>query len=134
MTNPNNQTKGFTLIEVLIAMAIFGYVAVNLISHITSYQLNQKSASEKTIAHWVAMNRLAETKLEKEWPNIGVTRGTSDMANHTWYWTQTVSKTTEKDLRQVEVEVRLEEKDDLVTSRFIGFLANKTKGATNATR
>ncbi|PCI72411.1 MAG: type II secretion system protein GspI [Gammaproteobacteria bacterium] len=121
---------GFTLLEILIALAIFGYAAVGLITQISNYQFAQKNASQKTIAHWVAMNQLAETRLEKKWPNIGVTRGSAIMAGSvdepkTWYWLQTVSKTTEKELRQVEVEVRFEEKDENPTTRFIGFIANK---------
>ena len=117
--------KAFTLLEVLIAMVIFGYSAVGMVSNIAKYQSAQLTSSQRTVAHWVAMNRLAETRLEKKWPNVGVTRGTAEMANKTWYWLQTVSKTTEKDLRQVEIEVRLEENDELATTRFVGFIANK---------
>ncbi|MFT6732627.1 MAG: general secretion pathway protein I [Polaribacter sp.] len=121
---------GFTLLEILIALAIFGYAAVGLISQVSNYQLAQVNASQKIIAHWVAMNQLAETRLKKEWPNTGVTRGRIEMAGTleepiTWHWLQTVSKTTEKELRQVEIEVRLEEKDENATSRFVGFIANK---------
>ncbi len=119
------KTNGFTLLEVLIAMVIFGYAAVGLISSVSNYQLAQLNSSQRTIAHWVAMNRLAETRLEKKWPNVGVTRGSAEMAKTTWYWLQTVTKTTEKDLRQVEIEVRLQEKDEIAVTRFVGFIANK---------
>jgi len=117
--------RAFTLLEILIALTIFGYAAVGLITQVSNYQFAQLNSSQKIMAHWVAMNQLAETRLEKNWPNIGVTRGNAEMANTTWYWLQTVSKTTEKELRQVEVEVRLEERDENPTSRFIGFIANK---------
>jgi len=120
-----SKIKAFTLLEVLIAMAIFGTAAVGLVANITQYQSAQLTATQRTVAHWVAMNRLAETRLEKKWPNIGTTRGTAEMANRTWYWLQIVSKTTEKNLRQVEIEVRLEEDDELKTTSFIGFIANK---------
>jgi len=117
--------KGFTLLEVLIAMVIFATAVVGLISQINGYKSAQVTASQRTIAHLVAMNKLAETRLEKDWPNVGTTRGSTDMAKKTWYWIQTVSKTTEKNLRQVEVEVRLEEDDEIKTTSFIGFIANK---------
>lgn len=117
--------KAFTLLEVLIAMVIFSYAAIGLMSNITKYQSAQVTSSQRTVAHWVAMNQMAETRLEKNWPNVGVTRGTAEMANKTWYWIQTVSKTTEKNLRQVEVEVRLEVKDELKVTSFVGFIANK---------
>jgi len=117
--------SAFTLLEVLIAMAIFGYAAVSLISNMSQYQSAQLTATQRTVAHWVAMNRMAEARLEKEWPNIGVTRGTAEMANKTWYWLRSVTKTTEKDLRQVEIEIRFEEDDELATTRFVGFIANR---------
>ncbi len=123
--NYQPKVKAFTLLEVLIAMAIFGYAAVSLITNIAHYQSAQVTSSQRTVAHWVAMNQLAETRLEKKWPNVGVTRGSAEMANTTWYWLQTVSKTTEKELRQIEIEVRLEEDDELKVTSFIGFIANK---------
>ena len=106
-------------------MVIFSYAAIGLMSNITKYQVAQVTSSQRTVAHWVAMNQMAETHLEKRWPNVGVTRGVADMANTTWYWIQTVSKTTEKDLRQVEIEVRLKENDELKVTGFVGFIANK---------
>jgi len=120
-----SKEEAFTLIEVLIAMAIFAYAAVSLLSNMTKYQASQVTSSQRTVAHWVAMNRVAEVRLEKKWPNIGVTRGTAEMANTTWYWLQTVSKTTEKELRQIELEVRLKEDDENATTRFVAFIANK---------
>jgi general secretion pathway protein I len=122
----SKKSQAFTLLEVLVAMAIFGYAAVSLISNMAQYQAAQLNATQRTVAHWVAMNEMAKTRLEKEWPNIGVTRGTAEMANKTWYWLRTVSKTSEKDLRQIEIEVRLERDDELATTRFLGFIANKT--------
>ncbi len=121
----NKSVKAFTLLEVLIAMAIFSTAAVGLMANITSYQRVQLTSNQRTIGHLVAMNQLAETRLKKNWPNVGVTRGDAEMAGITWYWTQTVSKTTEQNLRQVEVEVRLEREDELKVTSFVGFIANK---------
>jgi general secretion pathway protein I len=123
--NSHYRIKAFTLLEVLIAMAIFGYAAVSLISQMGQYQSTQLTASQRTIAHWVAMNRMSEVRLENNWPNVGVTRGSAEMANRTWYWLQTVSKTTEKELRQIEIEIRMEQDDELATTRFVGFIANR---------
>ena len=124
-TIKKSKEKAFTLLEVLIAMVIFGYAATGLIASMNNYQSAQLTAVQRTVGHWVAMNQMAEARLEKKWPNVGVTRGTAEMANKTWYWTQTVTKTTEKELRQVEVEVRLEEDDEIRVTNFIGFIANK---------
>ena len=96
---PQSKQKAFTLLEVLIALVIFGYAAVGLISNIAHFQAAQLTSNQRTVAHWVAMNKIAETRLEKKWPNVGITRGTAKMASKTWYWTRAVSKTTEKELQ-----------------------------------
>ena len=119
------KTKAFTLLEVLIAMVIFGTTVTFLLRNINDQQRVHLDVEIKTFAHWVAINKMAETKIEKEWPNIGVTRGDVEMHNHQWFWLQTVSKTTDKKLRQIEVEVRFEDKDELPATRFVGFIAEK---------
>ncbi|TQV73923.1 type II secretion system protein GspI [Aliikangiella marina] len=116
---------GFTLLEVLIAMVIFGTTVTFLLKNLNEQQRAHSEITIKTIAHWVALNKMAETRLQPKWPNIGVTRGEAEMRNRTWYWLQTVSKTTEKDLRQIEIEVRLEESDENPATRFVGFIAEK---------
>ena len=120
-----DRERGFTLLEVLIAMVIFGTTVTFLLQNINEQQRAHSEIGIKTIAHWVAMNKMAETRMEKQWPNIGVTRGEMEMRERKWYWLQTVSKTTEAKLRQVEIEVRLEESDEHPAHRFIGFIGEK---------
>lgn len=118
------KVKGFTLLEVLIAMVIFGTTVSFLLRNINDQQRAHTDIGIKTIAHWVALNQMAEVRIEGKWPNTGVTRGDAEMRNHKWYWLQTVTKTTEKDLRQIEIEVRYDQKDELPATRFVGFIAN----------
>lgn len=120
-----HKMKGFTLLEVLIAMAIFGTTVAFLLRNINDQQRAHGDVAIKTIAHWVAMNKMAETRMAGKWPNIGVTRGEAEMRNHKWFWLQTVSKTTEKKLRLIVIEVRLNESDELPATRFEGFMASK---------
>jgi len=119
--------SGFTLLEVLIATAIFATSVVYLLISINEQNRALMESEIQTFSHWVALNKMAETRLEDEWPKTGVTRGTIVMRNHEWHWLQMVSETTEKDLRQVEIEVRYEESDEQASSRFVGFIANKSK-------
>lgn len=121
----NKPSKAFTLLEVLIAMAIFSLAAVGLLTNLNVYQNAQVTSIQRTVGHWVAMNQVAETRLDKRWPNVGVTRGSTEMSRKTWHWIQTVSKTTEKNLRKVEVEVRVLPDDELPITKFAGFIANK---------
>ena len=119
-------TRAFTLLEVLIAMAIFGMTVTFMLSNINEQQNAHSNIGIKTVAHWVALNKMAETRMEKKWPNVGVTRGDAEMRNHKWFWLQTVSKTTDKELRQIEIEVRYQESEELPATRFVGFIASKT--------
>lgn len=125
LTNKLSKRKGFTLLEVLIAMVIFGTTVAFLLRNINQQLHAHNGISVKTVAHWVAMNKMAENRLLDNWPPIGVTRGQVEMRNREWYWLQTVSKTSEADLRQIEIEVRMNESDDNAETRFIGFMANK---------
>lgn len=118
--------QGFTLLEVLVAMVIFGTTVTFLLQNLNEQQRAHSEIGIKTVAHWVAMNKMAETRMQKSWPNIGVTRGEIEMRHRKWYWLQTVSKTTEKQLRQIEIEVRLEEEDEHPATRFTGFIAEKS--------
>ncbi len=65
MTNkmPVKSHAGFTLLEVLIALAIFAYGAVKLIDNITHYQSVQVTSIQRTVAHWVAMNQISQLRL-----------------------------------------------------------------------
>ena len=119
--------RGFTLLEVLIAMVIFGTTVAFLLRNINDQQRVHLDIKIKTVAHWVALNKMAETRIDDKWPNIGVTRGDAEMRNHKWYWLQSVSKTTEEKLRQIEIEVRYEASDERPATRFVGFIAEKNK-------
>ena len=119
------RTLGFTLLEVLIAMVIFGTTVTFLLRNINEQQRAHSEIGIKTIAHWVAQNKMAETRMDKKWPSIGVTRGKVEMRGREWFWLQAVTKTTEKQLRQVEIEVRLEESEENPATRFVGFIAEK---------
>lgn len=120
-----SNNRGFTLLEVLIAMVIFGTTVAFLLRNVNEQLHAHNGISIKTIAHWVAMNKMAENRLLDNWPSVGVTRGQVEMRNREWYWLQTVSKTSEADLRQIEIEVRMNENDSNPETRFVGFMANK---------
>lgn len=120
--------KGFTLLEVLIAMVIFATAVVSLLKNLNDQEHAYLSMSIKTVAHWVALNKMNETKMADQWPQTGVTQGDVKMRNHQWFWKQTVSGTVEENLRKVEIEVRYQREDELAATRFVGFIANKNIG------
>lgn len=97
--------KGFTLLEILLALAIFAYAASSIMKLLGSTATNLSEIEQMTLASWVANNRLVELQVEDTWPPKNNAKGQEDMAGRTWYWQQTVQKTEGQDLRAVTVTV-----------------------------
>jgi general secretion pathway protein I len=118
----NRRAAGFTLIEVLIAVTILAIAMGAVISGMARFADNAASLREKTLALWVAHNRLTEIDLEPGWPAIGKSDGEVDMAGIEWRWFVTVSETPDPDVRRVEIRVqaRARETDAAALSSFIG--------------
>jgi general secretion pathway protein I len=113
---------GFTLIEVLIAVTILAIAMGAVISGMARFADNAASLRERTVALWVAHNRLTEIDLEPGWPAIGKSDGEVDMAGVEWRWFVTVSETPDPDVRRIEIRVqpRGRETDSAALSSFIG--------------
>lgn len=104
--------RGFTLIEVMLAMAIFSIAGVALLGTASASLNNLGYLEEKILANWVASNQLVEAKLTESWPPRNNKKGEQELAGQTWFWQQKVIKTTDNDLRALSVEVRKNEKDE----------------------
>jgi len=106
MPSSNRQlSNGFTLIEVLVALAV---VAMSLGAIITSSGTQASQAGylkQKTLAHWVALNEITQLQINKDWPDLGSRDGSAEMADNEWYWIRTVKKTEDENSRQVVFKV-----------------------------
>ncbi len=119
--------SGFTLIEVMLAMAVFAIAGVALLGSATSNFTHMGNLEQKTIAQWVASNQLVAANLEETWPPKNDRKGKVEQAGKEWFWQQKVVKTTDKDMRQVTVEVRLNEKDEQPIAELVTFVAKQGK-------
>ncbi len=120
-----NSTKqhGFTLIEVMLAMAVFAIAGVALLGVADNNYRHISHLEEQMFATWVASNQLVEVSLDKTWPPKNNRKGKVEMAGRTWYWQQKVIKTANKELRAVNMQVRLNEDDELVSASLMTYLA-----------
>ena len=60
--------RGFTLIEVMVALVVIALGMLGVIQAVSQTASNSGYLRDKTIAHWVAMNRLTEVRLQKAAP------------------------------------------------------------------
>jgi general secretion pathway protein I len=66
---------------------------------------------EKTVALWVAHNRLTEIGLEPSWPAIGASDGDVEMAGAEWHWEAKVVETPDPRVRRVDISVGAKGRD-----------------------
>lgn len=124
--------RGFTLLEVMVALAVVAIALAALIRGGSQSALTAAHLRDKSFAHWVAMNRVAELRLQPQWPATGESRGDEEMAKRRWYTLAKVSATDDADVRRLEVEVRTsEEKEAPVMARVTAFLPRPAGGGTS---
>ncbi|MBI2383434.1 MAG: type II secretion system minor pseudopilin GspI [Gammaproteobacteria bacterium] len=97
--------RGFTLIEILAAVAILAIAMAAILSGMARYADNAAHLRQKTVALWVAHNRLTEIELEPEWPKIGRSDGTVETAGAEWRWEAAVIETPDPEVRRVNIRV-----------------------------
>jgi general secretion pathway protein I len=98
--------RGFTLIEVLIALAIVAMAVGALLGTITSAASNITYLREKTLGEWVALNRLTEIRIAQQMPDKGKRTGNSVLGGMRWQWEQEVTELPVKGMFRVDVRVR----------------------------
>jgi general secretion pathway protein I len=106
-----NNHKGFTLLEVLVALAVFAVAAISLMKVSESQLRLSQTLEEKTFAHWVALNMLTEMQAGQDWPSIGEQTGKVSMASRDWKVKIKTQATPMTRVRRVDVIVGVAPKD-----------------------
>jgi len=71
MSRGRPRSRGFTLLEVLVALAIFAIVAAVVLTAAGRSVNNAGRLEALTLAGWIADNRLTELQLQQPAPSIG---------------------------------------------------------------
>ncbi len=97
--------SGFTLIEVLIALLVFGLIATAAAEVGSQYINSYERIRDKTLAAWIAENRMNELRLSEEFPGVGENASELEYGEYRWRVLSEVSGTEEPTIRRVEVTV-----------------------------
>lgn len=116
--------RGFTLIEVMLALSIFSLAALAALQVANEHLRALNHVETHMFAHMVASNRLAQLHSSGEWPPQNEQKGQVRLAGREWYWQQQVVETVTDGLREVTVVVRESEGGDDVAS-LSGYLGQR---------
>jgi general secretion pathway protein I len=122
-----SKVKGLTLLEVMVALLIFALTGTAILKAAGEHLSSVGQIESVTFANWVASNRLNQLQLENTWPPKNNLKGSMEMADRTWYWQQTVTKTNDNDLRAVTVAVGEDEGYGSTVTSVTTFVAKPTE-------
>lgn len=115
MTEPNRHKAprvsdaGFTLVEVLAALAIFSVAALGLVQVSLENTRTARTVETRALASLVADNRLAETLTQREPLDLGVRTDGVALAHRNWQVRETIQRTANPVIQEVIVEVAIVE-------------------------
>ena len=115
---------GFTLVEVLVALAI---VAIALLAALRAAAQGTANVGElraRLLAGWVAENRLAEHRARGDWLALGIQRGKQLEGGIEFAWREEVIATPNTAFRRIDVFVFAAPEESRALAHLTGFTVN----------
>ncbi|MBC5765014.1 type II secretion system minor pseudopilin GspI [Ramlibacter albus] len=99
------RSRGFTLIEVLVALGIVAIALAAGLQATTALTNNALRQSDVLLAHICAENELVKVRLAKQMPGVGETDVACEQAGRTYKVHTTVAPTPNPSFRRVDAQV-----------------------------
>lgn len=112
--------RGFTLIEVVVALGIFGLGVLALIHIQTESVRASAEIRDRIVADIIAENILVESHIESDVASSRSGSGEVQMVGQTWKWTREFSGTANPTINRVDVAVA-RSPDDMTFSVMTAF-------------
>ncbi len=124
-----SRDKGFSLLEVMVALAVLGLVLAGAVRAVGTFAFNHEHLRDKTLAQWVAANQLIESQLNAFESAGDEKSGTERMGGRTWRWVRTIESTPRDQLQAIGVEVFLADGQEQPIARLEGLRLTKQSGS-----
>jgi len=116
--------RGFTVVEILVALAILAIALTAGMRALAQATDTASALKARTLALWVAQNRLARAQLADPWPGAGTRDGDETQAGTQFAWRETVTGTPNPAFRKIEIVVAEPGVPDYALARLVGYLGN----------
>jgi len=119
-----SRQTAFTLIEVLVALAIIATALMAALRAAGQNTQNLDTLRTRLLAGWVAENLLAEQRALKDWPAPGTQLGTQQEGNQEFIWRKEIIATPNRAFRRVDIFIFQAKDKDHVLAHLAGFAVN----------
>ncbi|WP_172605731.1 type II secretion system minor pseudopilin GspI [Shewanella benthica] len=119
------KAKGMTLLEVIVALAVFSIAAVSITKSLGDQIANMPILEERTYAQWVADNVMVDARLEAKFPDIGKKDGEMELAGRDWYWRKEIVKTSDDKFRMIRVSVSNDARYKRIVAQVSSYVFNQ---------
>lgn len=121
-----SNNKGFTLIEVIIALSIVAIVSTTVFKSVTESVIQSRGLKERVVAQWIAENEIAKIHMlssrEEYFPAIGTERFAKNMVGQIWQIEVRVLDTENPLMRRIEVAVFQDSNLEIAATQLISFV------------
>jgi general secretion pathway protein I len=114
--------RGFTLVEILVALAILAVALAAGMRAVAQAADGATLLKQRTLALWVAQNRLAAAQVAAPWPAPGAREGEALQAGTRFLWRENVSGTPNPSFRKIEITVADPGIPDYALARVAGYI------------
>ncbi len=104
--SPRRPESGFTLIEMLVALAIFSLAALALLRLEGATVANTARLQDQAIAQIVARNLAVETMTDPVPPSFGRSSGQVQNGGRMWIWTRDTARSPEPRIQMIDIRVQ----------------------------
>ena len=105
---------------VALVIVALGMMAVH--SSLNSYAVSAAYIEQKTLASWIATNKIVELSVAPTWPAIGDYDEDVEFAGQKWLCEIVISETDVDNLRRADVSVKLSSDPETVVHKVSGLI------------